>query len=368
MSDLMVHVIYPASDAVFYIDTRMPTTDAEWGVLEGQTLMLAETANLLMMPERARDDGKWMEDARLMLDAGRRAYVAAKMRDVDGLRAVSDALYTSCVTCHSDYRPGYGRRGGGAASAAAAPSDAGAPDAEAPAGRLTVAAYNIKHGRGMDDRVDLERVAEVLRRLDADVITLQEVDKRTERTGRVDETAVLAELIGYEGVHGAHRPYQGGEYGNAVLTRLPILASRTHAIPPASGSALAVHELDVEVEGIGPVSVVSVHLAGTVEERLAQADSVTSYFSRLDHPVVLAGDFNGRPDGPVVTRLRRDWEIATKSGVPYTYPADVPDREIDFVMHRPAGAFRLERHEVIEETMASDHRPIVAVLSSVPGR
>ena len=92
---------------------------------------------------------------------------------------------------------------------------------------VRVAAYNIKHGRGMDDRVDLSRIADVLRSLEADVITLQEVDDRTERTGGVDQVQVLAELLGYEGAHGPHRPYQGGFYGNAVLTRLPIRATHT---------------------------------------------------------------------------------------------------------------------------------------------
>jgi hypothetical protein len=114
MSDLMVHVIYPASDAVFYIETRTPTTDAEWGVLEGQTLMIAEAANLLMMPGRARDRGQWMVDAKLMLDAGEAAFRAAKRRDVDALVQLNEALYRSCVQCHTNYRPDYGRRGSGA--------------------------------------------------------------------------------------------------------------------------------------------------------------------------------------------------------------------------------------------------------------
>jgi len=110
MSELMVDVIYPTSDAVFYISTRTPTTSEEWMVLQGQTLMLAESANLLMMPDRARDLDQWMRDARLMLDAGETAYRAAKDRSVEGLEAVSDALYESCVTCHEHYREGYGRR------------------------------------------------------------------------------------------------------------------------------------------------------------------------------------------------------------------------------------------------------------------
>jgi hypothetical protein len=109
MSELMVDFIYPASDAVFYISSRTPATSEEWMTLQGQTLMLAEAANLLMMPGRARDEDRWMTDAELMLDAGEAAYRAAKARDVPALEALSDQLYESCVTCHRDYRPNYGR-------------------------------------------------------------------------------------------------------------------------------------------------------------------------------------------------------------------------------------------------------------------
>lgn len=109
MSELMVDILYPAGDAVFYIETRTPTSSEEWAVLQLQTLALAETANLLMMPGRARDQGQWMEDAKLMLDAGEAAYRAAKDRDVEALVALNDQLYMSCVTCHQHYRPGYGR-------------------------------------------------------------------------------------------------------------------------------------------------------------------------------------------------------------------------------------------------------------------
>jgi hypothetical protein len=109
LSELMVDFIYPASDAVFYISSRTPTTSEEWMALQAQTLMLAESANLLMMPGRARDRDRWMADAELMLDAGEAAYRAAKDRDVAALEALSDQLYESCVTCHRDYRPNYGR-------------------------------------------------------------------------------------------------------------------------------------------------------------------------------------------------------------------------------------------------------------------
>ena len=109
MSELMVHLIYPTSDAIFYILTRTPTSTAEWGALEGQALMLAESANLLMMPSRARGREQWIMDAQLLLDVGEAALRAAQDRDVEALSELNEQLYQSCITCHQHFRPGYGR-------------------------------------------------------------------------------------------------------------------------------------------------------------------------------------------------------------------------------------------------------------------
>ena len=109
MSDLMVKIIYPASDALFYIESRTPKTDTEWTVLEGQALMVAESANLLMMPGRARDQKQWMTDAKLMLDAAAEGYAAAKKRDVQGIVMINERLLESCTSCHKNYRPNYGK-------------------------------------------------------------------------------------------------------------------------------------------------------------------------------------------------------------------------------------------------------------------
>jgi len=109
VGDLMRLIIYPTSDAVFYISTREPKTDTEWSELQAKTLMLAESANLLMQPGVARDRDRWIADSKLMLDAGAAAFKAAKARDLAAIEAVNDALYESCVVCHRHYRPNYGR-------------------------------------------------------------------------------------------------------------------------------------------------------------------------------------------------------------------------------------------------------------------
>ncbi len=113
MSQLMVHLIYPTSNAVFYIETRTPTTEAEWGELEAKTLMFGEAANLLLMPDRIREpEAQWISDATLLLEVGRAALRETRNRDVEALAGLNDQLYQSCTTCHRNFRQGYGRRPG----------------------------------------------------------------------------------------------------------------------------------------------------------------------------------------------------------------------------------------------------------------
>ena len=141
MSELMIRIIYPASDAIFYITTREPKTVVEWEDLQAKALAVAESANLLMMPGRARDQDRWMDDAKLMLEAGRAAFRAVKAKDVAALDALNDQLYTSCTSCHQHDRPNYGRRPAAASAEPAPPAAAAQP---APPATPAVAAPTAK--------------------------------------------------------------------------------------------------------------------------------------------------------------------------------------------------------------------------------
>ena len=85
-----------------------------------------------------------------------------------------------------------------------------------------VMTYNIHHGAGVDGKVDLQRIADLIKREQADIVALQEVDKGVQRTARRDCPAELAALTGMSCVFSNNFHFQGGEYGNAVLTRFPI--------------------------------------------------------------------------------------------------------------------------------------------------
>jgi len=110
MSQLMVDIIYPTSDAIFYVERNVPQNDHEWGILRTNALTLAESGNLLLMDRRARDQGDWIKDAKLLIDVGAAAYKAAQAKDLNAVLALNEQLNTACVTCHEQYRPNYRRR------------------------------------------------------------------------------------------------------------------------------------------------------------------------------------------------------------------------------------------------------------------
>ena len=110
MSELMLNVIYPTSDEIFYVSREEKKTEKDWIDLRKNALILAESANLLMADNRARDKDVWMKDAQLLWDVGNKAFIAAKAKDLPALEALNPDLYEACQSCHVHYRPNYRRR------------------------------------------------------------------------------------------------------------------------------------------------------------------------------------------------------------------------------------------------------------------
>lgn len=123
IDDLMVYVLYPMADPLFYINAEPPPTDEQWKDLQGKAMMLAEAGNLLMMPGRmatccaiptsippTTNPERWMEDARMLVEAGTKAFEATKKKDVDAVLELNEQLYNACVQCHADFRPTYKTR------------------------------------------------------------------------------------------------------------------------------------------------------------------------------------------------------------------------------------------------------------------
>ena len=106
MGELMTSMVYPsANDLLLSIARGGPKDDKEWMAAQRNAVLLAESGNVLMMRGRARDQGEWMKNARMLVDAGAAAYKAARAKDTNGLAAVDAPINASCVSCHKQYRP-----------------------------------------------------------------------------------------------------------------------------------------------------------------------------------------------------------------------------------------------------------------------
>ncbi len=226
---------------------------------------------------------------------------------------------------------------------------------------LRILAYNIRHGRGMDDKIDIERIANVISKTNADLVALQEVDKNCNRSGNQDIAALLGEMLGMEHRFEKLMDYDGGDYGLAILSRFPVLDSKRHEFPDTAKSLFAM-EVMVIPEGYSePVSFLSIHNDWRDEGlRVRQVEALLSGLKERTGPVILSGDFNTLPDGAsLALLLEAGWKMLEKEGDKVTFPADVPDREIDFffILNFPDIT---THHVVIEEKVASDHRPIYA--------
>lgn len=232
---------------------------------------------------------------------------------------------------------------------------------------LRVLCYNIHHGEGTDGKVDLPRLARVIRDADPDLVALQEVDNKTKRTGSVDQTAELARLTGMHGRFGKAIDYSGGEYGQAVLSRFAIGKDSVDQLPgePEREQRIA-FSVHVNVDGKDTVFVTTHLHHQNAEFRERQAAKLTELFRNLDQLVILAGDLNAVPSSKPVELLKKDWVLATTAPGLLTYPSSKPVRQIDYVWYRPQGMCRVVESKVLEEPVASDHRPVLSILEFTP--
>lgn len=234
-----------------------------------------------------------------------------------------------------------------------------------------VMSYNIRHGRGLDDEVDLRRIADDIRDTNADLIGLQEVDMGVERSYQFDLMSVLSGYTGLKSVFYKNIPFQGGEYGNAILSRFPIESSRNlHYIMEHEGEQRGLLQTEVRI-GELTIAFMTTHIDYREDdtERLMNVDQmIETKRAYRGMPVLIIGDFNDVPGSNTHERMKEYftdvWEEHGE-GDGYTFHAEDPDRRIDYIFYTnnlvedDHPAIRPVDIKVIE-TDASDHLPIIA--------
>jgi len=233
---------------------------------------------------------------------------------------------------------------------------------------LRVVVWNIHHGRGLDDRVDLARVADELRALSPDVVLLQEVDVGVRRSGRVDTPAELAARLAMHPAFERNIRYQGGDYGNAILSRWPIESVdnlRYRMLREGEQRGLLTIRAATPR---GPLLIGCTHLDARRDdsERMQNAPEILARVAGGELDLV-GGDFNDQPSGRLYAVMQGAlidcWGEAGE-GDGYTYPAAAPEKRIDWLLRARGAAWRTVHAEVVP-TSASDHRPVLFVLRAV---
>ena len=225
----------------------------------------------------------------------------------------------------------------------------------------------------MDKNIDVDRIAQLITEEKADIVAIQEVDRGVERSKKIDIITKLADITGMTYAFGKTIDYQGGDYGNAFLTRFPIFEERNilySKFPAAEQRGVLLLVLGIIGE---EVVVANTHLdsQGNDSLRVASVNDLKSVLkSYSSRATILCGDFNDIPSSRVVTQLKEEyldtWELAgTWEG--FTFPSDVPKKRIDYAftnsVRRPdstSAAVHLRPLSArVVRSLASDHLPLV---------
>jgi endonuclease/exonuclease/phosphatase family metal-dependent hydrolase len=232
--------------------------------------------------------------------------------------------------------------------------------------RVRVATYNIHKSRGLDWRVRPDRIVEVLREIDADIVALQEVVSAANVQGE-DQARFIATELGYHSCFGENRRVDGAPYGNVLLSRFRMRASRNHDISTDGRERRGCLRADIAI-GETTLHVFNVHLGTSFFERRRQGQLLVSreILQRYDlaGPRLILGDFNEWTRGLTSRLLAGHLESPDlRRHLPRsrTYPGVLPFLHLDHMyFDRSLKLEQLILHRSRTALVASDHLPLVA--------
>ena len=222
---------------------------------------------------------------------------------------------------------------------------------------LKLMSYNIKNANGMDNVCNFQRIANVINNTSPDVVAIQEVDSMTNRSG---QKYVLGEIADRTQMHGYFAPaidYDGGKYGIGLLTKQLPLRLQTLPLPGREEARTLI------LAEFADYIYCCTHMSLTEEDRMKSLELVKAFTSSSTKPLFLAGDMNAEPESGFIKELQKDFQILSNPKQ-HTFPAPDPKETIDYIatLKQNAKGFAVISAKVINEPMASDHRPILVEL------
>lgn len=224
---------------------------------------------------------------------------------------------------------------------------------------VSVLSFNILHGATTKGDFDLDVIARVIKDADPDFVAMQEVDYKTGRAKSMDLTTEIGWRTKMAPIFGKAMRFDGGEYGEGILSRYSFITTRNVALPYTAGNEpRTALEILVELPSGDTIAIVGTHLDHLQDEkdRISQVAKINEVFSQNKYPTILAGDLNATPGSTPIDMLEKIWTATyDKSDPSPTYPSNDPKIKIDYVMFYPGHKWRVHSTEVIQDTIASDH-------------
>lgn len=222
---------------------------------------------------------------------------------------------------------------------------------------LRLMTYNIKNANGMDNVCNFQRIANVINNACPVVVAIQEVDSMTNRSNRKYVLGEIAERTQMNAYFAPAIDYDGGKYGIGLLSkRVPV---RLKALPlPGREEARALLMAEFE-----DYIYCCTHLSLTEEDRMASLKMIKEFASACKKNFFLAGDMNAEPESEFIKELQKDFRILSNPKQ-HTFPSPAPTETIDYIVasKENAGGFAVTSAQVLDEPVASDHRPLVVNL------
>ena len=224
---------------------------------------------------------------------------------------------------------------------------------------VKVLSFNILHGATTKGDFNLDVIANVIKEANPDFVALQEVDFQTNRAKEYDLVTELGWRTKMAPLFARAMPFDGGEYGEGVLSKYTFLQTRNVALPHQSQNEprVALEMLTVLPSG-DTIAFVGTHLDHLKDntDRLAQVKKINEVFKGSKYPTILAGDLNDVPKSEAINILEEVWMVSYNKQKPEpTFPSNKPNKKIDYVMFLPTNKWKVIDTEVICDTVASDH-------------
>lgn len=235
--------------------------------------------------------------------------------------------------------------------------------------RLKIMSYNIRHGEGMDNVLDLSRSANIIKAQAPDICALQEVDHFCLRTERVGQTAYLSEQTGMTGTFGKFMDFQNGEYGMATLSAKPLVSTKILPLPDGKYEPRSSIVHEIQIAEACTIAFANVHFDWIGDEegsanRLKQAEALVKYLDALNRAAIITGDFNCTPDSPAMQYFTaKGFVFADKGDDNLSFQGE-NKADIDHLIYRNAGSVKIKvkSARLLDVPVVSDHRPLVAEL------